>query len=154
MPRPHLVEIPGAGFLFGSDMNATKTALYSKLTGATALTALLASATSVFDGVAPRGASAPYVIFNIQDDRDENMISERMLDCYLLVKGVSTSSAKEAGLLAAQIDALLHDGTLAVTGWRTFWLRRSQGVDYIETQPDGTYVWHAGGIYRLRMSKQ
>lgn len=134
-------------------MNALKTALYTKLTGASALTALLASATSVYDGVAPRGASTPYVIFHVQDDRDENSCSDRMLDDDVLVKGVSTTSAQQAGNLAAQIDALLHNGTLAVTGWRVFWLRRSTGVDYVETKPDGTNVWHTGGIYRLRMNQ-
>ncbi len=132
-------------------MNALNTALYSKLTGGTALTALLAGTTSVYNQVVPRGAALPYVVFNIQGGGPENITPARFENLVYTVKAVSAASALAAGSIDAQIDALLHLGTLSVSGWSNFLLMREERIQYVETAPEGQYIWHVGGTYRIRL---
>ena len=133
-------------------MNALKAAIYTKLTGGTALTALLAGTASVYDNVAPRGAQTPYVIFGQQGGGDENITQVRYKSDLYAIKAVSEVSAKEAGDIDTQIDALMHDTTLTVTSWTNYSCVRETDVDYVETTPEGDNVWHVGAIYRIRLA--
>ncbi len=132
-------------------MNELDTAFYSKLTGGTALTTLLAGTTSVYNQVVPRSAAMPYVVFNIQAGGPENMCPTEFESMVYLVKAVSATSALAAGSIDAQIHTLLHKGTLTVTGWTNFWLARETRIQYVETAPEGAYIWHVGGTYRVRL---
>jgi len=133
-------------------MNAVKAAIYTKLTGASALTDLLAGTTSVYDNKAPRGADMPYVIFGLQGGGDENITQVRYKSNLYSIKGVSESSAKEAGQIDAQIDALMHGTTLTIASWTNYSCVRETDVDYVETTPEGDNVWHVGAIYRIRLA--
>jgi len=133
-------------------MNAVKAAIYTKLTGASALTDLLAGTTSVYDNKAPRGADMPYVIFGLQGGGDENITQVRYKSNLYSIKGVSESSAKEAGDIDTEIDALMHDTELTVSGWTNFSCNREEDFDYVETTPEGDNVWHDGAIYRIRLA--
>lgn len=132
-------------------MNAVKTAIYDKLTGGTALMAEVAGTASVHDGVAPRGAAFGYVIFAPAGGGDENITKTRFKNLVWSIKGVSDDSAKKAGEIDAEIDALLHNDSLSVTGWGVFWLMREGDFEYSETTLEGRNVWHVGGTYRIRM---
>lgn len=134
-------------------MNELETAIYEKLTGGTALTALLAGTASVYNEIAPRGAAAPYVIFGLQAGGDENMIPVRYKNYLYRIKAVSETSMKNAGQIDAQIDALMHDTTLTVSGWQNFWCMRESDFRYVETTSEGRNIWHAGGVYRIRLCK-
>ena len=135
-------------------MNVIKSSLYSKLTTGTALMAKLAGATSVYDAVAPRGASLPYVVFHWQGGGDENITPTRFKNVLYTVKGISETSAKNAGEIDSEIDALLHGTTLTdVTGWTNFWCMRETDVDFVETTPEGQNIWHQGGTYRIRLNE-
>lgn len=132
-------------------MNELDTAFYSKLTGGTALTALLAGAASVYNQVVPVGAAMPYVVFNIQAGGPENITPARFENIIYLVKAVSATSALAAGSIDSQIDILLHRSSLTVTGWSNFWLAREERIQFVETAPEGQYIWHVGGTYRVRL---
>jgi len=134
-------------------VNVLKAAIYTKLTGGTALTALLATTTSVYDKEAPRGAALPYVIFGLQGGGDENIISIRMKNTPYSIKAVSDVNAKEAGQIDAEIDTLMHGVELTVTGWDNFWCRREADFDYVEATPEGRNIWHDGGVYRIRLNE-
>jgi len=133
-------------------MNALKAAIYTKLTGASALTDLLASATSVYDRQAPRGSTMPYVIFGVQGGGDENITQVRYKSWAYSLKAVSDVSLKTAGAIDAQIDALMHGGTLTVASWTNFQCVREADFDYVETMPEGRNIWHVGGVYRIRLA--
>lgn len=135
-------------------MNALDTALYGALSGSTALTTLLASSTSIYHELAPRGAAFPYVIFQLQGGGHENICPMTLRNLVITIKAVSDQSAKAAGAIDAQIEALLHNGTLSVSGWTQLWLMREGDVEFAEVAPDGGYIWHAGGLYRIRLGKQ
>lgn len=128
-------------------------AFYTQLTGGASLTALLAGTTSVYAQSAPREAALPYVIFSFQGGGDEKINPQRFVNIVYAVKGVSATSQKSAELIAAQIDALLHLATLAVSGWSVWWCMRESHMRYVETTPEGRNFWHAGGEYRIRASK-
>ncbi len=56
---------------------ATQTALYTRLTGGAALTALLSAATAVYHIQAPQGAVLPYVVFFSSSDQTETVDPRR-----------------------------------------------------------------------------
>ena len=132
-------------------MNALETALYSKLSGGTALTALLAGTTSVYNAAVPMGASFGCVVFQLQGGGDYNETPRRRKELLYTVKAVSATSMQNAGLIDNQIDALLHEATLTVSGWTNYWTMREEDISYVETSPEGRNYWHSGGIYRIRL---
>lgn len=132
-------------------MNELHAAVYAKLTSAAGLTALLASATSVYHQQAPDGATYPFVVWSIQAGGDENIISHRMKNLILFVRAYALTSAKDAGAIDAQIDAALHGQALAVTGWRHVWMAREQDLELVEGLPNGKNAYMAGGNYRVRL---
>ena len=132
-------------------MNEVSVALYNKLTGGTALTALLAGTTSVYESLVPRGAALDAVVFSLQGGGDANWTPRRRKELRYMVKAVSDGSVKTAGAIDAQIDTLLHRGTLTVSGWTSISVMREADVSYAETTPEGRNYWHVGGVYRLRI---
>jgi hypothetical protein len=129
------------------------TALYSRLTGGTALTALLSGTTAIYDTVAPQGATLPYVVFNQQAGRTENLDGNRRDDVFVTVKAITAASLKAAEAIDAQVDTLLHDSLLTVTGYTALWQRRTESIRYAEPMPGGGHYYHAGGVYRIRLHK-
>ena len=134
-------------------MNSLETALYSTLTGGTALTALLAGTTSVYNSAVPRDVSYDVVVFQLMGGGDDNETPTRSKSLVYMVKGVSQTSMKTAGLIDNQIDTLLHRKTLTVTGWTNFWTAREQDIEFVETTPEGRNYWHSGGLYRVRLTE-
>ena len=127
--------------------------MYSRLSGGTALTSLLASTASIYHGRVPDGAAFPYVVFNLQGGGDENITPSRMKNIVLYVRGYSKTSQAGAGSIDAQIDALLHGQTLSVSGWVNFWTARESDLSGFEPMPNGETIWNAGGMYRIRIDK-
>lgn len=135
-----------------SAFNALNTAIYSTLSAGTALTALLAGSTSVYNMQAPDGATFDYVLWDLQAGGDDNMTAHRTKNLVLFVRGYSSTSAARAGSIDSQIDALLHKQVLSVSGWSNFWSAREEDVDTVEVTESGNKVYMAGGMYRLRLS--
>jgi len=138
----------------------TEAALYTTLTGGTALTALLAGTASVYNTVIPAGASYPCVVFNLAAGLDANdEPGHRRHQEEYQVKVVDQTSMAHAGSVAAQIDTLLHavgPGTasnLSVSGYRVLFQERVRPVRYVESSAEGQRFYHAGGIYRVRLEE-
>lgn len=133
-------------------MNALDSALYLRLQG-TALTSLLAGTTSIYHIQAPGTAVLPYVVFNIQGGGDTNDSPHRVKSLVVNIRGYSGVSAAQAGSIDAQIDSLLHLSPLTVTGWSNLWLAREVDLETVETLPNNSQVWMAGGLYRVEVEK-
>lgn len=130
-------------------MNACKAAIYSKLTGDSTLTNLLASSTSVYEAVAPQEADAPYVIYFKSAGTPNYTFTDSYEDQVYTIKGVTQGpSAKIAGQIAERIDAVLTDGALTLSGRSQMYLRRIGDVELVETD-SGVRFNHSGGTYRL-----
>jgi hypothetical protein len=136
-------------------MNALETALYGALAGGTALTALLAGGTaapSVYNQQAPDGAAFDYVVFTLMAGGDENETPHRTKNLVYQVRAVSQASPAQAGLIDAQIDAVLHLKPLTVSGWANIWCAREGDFALTETIDNVNY-YHAGGQYRIRLDQ-
>jgi Protein of unknown function (DUF3168) len=135
-----------------SAFNALNTAIYSTLSAGTALTALLAGSTSIYNMQAPDGAEFDYAVWNHQGGGDMNLTAHRVKDLVVFVRAYSTTSAARAGSIDAQIDTLLHKQVLSVSGWSNFWLAREEDLATVEVTEAGNTIWMAGGLYRVRLA--
>lgn len=129
--------------------NALNTALYSTLTGGTALTALVG--TRIYYAQAPDHVAYPFVVFSHQAGTPLNIQLSDMRDQLVYVRAYSTNPA-QAGTIDAYCSALLHRRQLTVTGWNNFWSARETDVSLVENQPDGETVHSVGAVYRIRLS--
>ena len=136
-------------------MNELDSAIYSKLSAGTALTAQLATMTggttpAIFNLRAPKGQSFPYVVYNWQaggqtDDHD-------IVSGVEWVRAYGTISA-QVGSVYAAFDPLLNHNVLSVTGWTNVSLRREDQFELVEDQPDGLQVYTCGAFYRVILDK-
>ena len=132
-------------------MNLLDAAMYGKLAGGTALTALIGgtAAPRIYHLQAPEGAVLPYVVFGLQGGGDENFSPHRTKNMVEFVRAYSGVSASEAGTIDAQIDPLLHNQSLSVTGWTSVYTVREQDLELVENPPSGSAVYMNGGMYRV-----
>lgn len=130
---------------------AMNTALFSTLSGGTALVAALGG-TFIYDRQAPDNAPLPYVVFSMQAGGPDNTSPSDLHDNYWYVRAYTATGA-QGGTIDALIDALLDGKALTVTGWRAFWCVRDSDVALVETLQDRTRVYSTGGVYRIRLAK-
>jgi hypothetical protein len=129
-------------------MKFLNTALYSRLSAATALTNLLSGTAAIYSLQAPEGATLPYVTYSVQGGGDENMTPHRTKNLMVFVRAYSNTNAR-AGSIDAQIDAALHLVPFTgVTGWTSVWLARETDLETVENPPTGGQVFMNGGMYR------
>lgn len=127
-------------------------AIYSALTGRAALTALLATTTSIFREVAPPGSVTPYVVFIAQDSDDRYVFSGRAFEWLpYVVKGVTgpTLDSEAGDDINEQIDLALTDAALSVSGHTLMYARRQGRIHYAEKASDSDMYYHIGGRYRF-----
>lgn len=131
-------------------LGSTAAALYSTLTGGTALVALLAGTAAVYHQQAPDEAALDYVVFNHQGGGPDLLTSKDMESNLWQVRFFSNVDAKSATVGFAQVDALLHKKNISISGVTTFWCAREQNIVLVENAPNNTKVYSAGGLYRVR----
>ncbi len=129
-------------------MNALNAGIYTVLTGGTALTNLLGG-TAIYYEQAPDNTAYPYVVFSIQGGGDLNLSPSRMKDMLYFVRGYSKVSPAMAGSIDAQLDALLHNKTITVTGWSNYNTQRETDIENTEVDNANQTIYMAGGVYRI-----
>ncbi len=121
-------------------------AVYAKLN----VTAVTNVATGgVFNTLAPKGTTAPYVIFQAMSKVDEHSFNGRFANAVYMAKAVSKQPwPKEALDVDTQIDTALEDASLSITGYTHLLCRRESDIYLVED--DAGVVWHhIGGLYRI-----
>jgi hypothetical protein len=138
-----------------SIFNALGSAVYSKLSGGTALTALLNGGTaSIYNVEPPFEAAYDYVVFNLQTGTEPNDTQHRIKDVTLQVRAYASNLAK-AGTIDAACDALLHNQGLSISGWsQVIMPHRMQDVELIEYDESDRPIYTRGGLYDLKIEKQ
>lgn len=129
-------------------MNAVGSAIYSTLCAGTALIAKLGGS-AVYNIIAQQGAAFPYVVFFKAAGVEANTSPRRVRKLVYVAKGVTEDDLQEAGEIDDLIDGLLHEQTLTVTGWGTYWSARDGDVSYAEPGEGGKIYYHRGGRYRV-----
>lgn len=127
-------------------------ALFAKL-NVTAVKTTAGATGGVWLNLAPQGTTMPYVIIQWQGGGDDNDHPTRSRNTVWTIKALAATAAI-ADTIDAACDTLLHNGSLSVTGYNTFWLRREGDVAYQEVDAAGNpSVFHSGGMYRVRNEK-
>jgi hypothetical protein len=129
----------------------TDTALYSKLTGASAVTNYVS--TRVYDTEAPRGAAFPYLIFNLASGLTPNIIGDEMYNAVYRVTAVSVTSALHARQVAHAAFDALHEQTLTLSGWTNYHTQVEQELKFTDNDASGEKVWRHVLDVRILASK-
>ena len=129
-------------------MNAVGSAIFSVLSAGTSLIAKLGG-TAVYNTMAYQGAALPYVMFFKAAGVEANTSPRRVRKLVYIAKGVTEDDLQEAGEIDDLIDDLLHEQTLTVVGWGTYWSARDGDISYAEPGEGGVIYYHRGGRYRV-----
>ncbi len=142
----------------GRELSEIDAWLRSTLAAGTALTSLIGGTASprIYAGLAPQGASLPFVLYDVQDVRDETGVAGHRgaVRADYLVRAITEDpSFAGAAAIMAQADPLLHQaagtvysGTVAVLIVQG--CVRLEPVRYYEVDAGVRYN-HFGGVYRI-----
>ena len=104
----------------------------------------------VFNGVAPQGTEPPFVVFSAMSKTDDYFAySERGGQAGYMVKAIDRSPwPKSAGDIDTQIDSVMQDASLSITGHSLISCRREEDI-YLVEDLAGVMYQHVGGLYRI-----
>ncbi len=125
------------------------TAFRAKLTGYSALTALVGTA-NIFNLQAPPGVALPYVVFYLASGQIPNIVPRDTLNDLYRCEGLATSRGS-AEAIHQQIYAALHEQSLTITGWTNYWLACEDRYTLYENV-EGNPRYRYGGVYRVKAS--
>jgi hypothetical protein len=131
-------------------LDDTSAALFTRMSAGTALTALLPGTASIYDTQAPDNATLPFVVFSHTDGGPENLDANNLEINLWYIRVYGSTSAKNTTEVFEQVDNLLNRVNITITGYNTLWCAREQNIKGIEITPDGSKIWNAGAIYRIR----
>lgn len=124
-------------------------ALYSKLSGGTALVTALGG-TAIYAQEAPEGAALPFVVFNFAGGGREFINPSPLTNVVYYVTSYAATRA-QAGTIAGLVDALLNGGSITVSGYTNF---DTHGEEFLPIPVDHTNaapVYGSGRVYRIRI---
>ena len=131
-------------------MNVVEIGLYNALSGYSALTTALGSATAIWNGVATQGTALPYVVVTHAGGGLMNLTPSEMHDLVYMVQALADDSA-EASTLQGHIKGALHNQTLTVTGYTNIDTQCEGEINYVETTREGALIHHRGYYVRIRI---
>ncbi len=130
---------------------AAGSAIYARLSNDTTLTSL--GCTGIFYGVAPQGATSPFVTIQLADGEDTRVFGSRAtIKQRWLVKGWDEGNSHlRAKRLADRCDALLDEYALVVGGGTVMACRRIGPLPDLVEDDDGIIYRQAGGRYEIEV---
>ena len=104
----------------------------------------------VYNGLAPQGTEPPFVVFQAMSKIDDYFaFTGRGGSAVYLIKAIDRSVwPKAAGDIDTQIDSVMQDASLSITGYGLLMCRRESDVYLVEDQT-GVVYQHIGGLYRI-----
>ena len=105
----------------------------------------------VYNGIAPMDTTPPYVVFQAMSKVDEYWsYTGRGGNAIYMVKAIDRSPwPKSAGDIDTQVDSVLQDASLSITGHTLLWCGREEDI-YLAEDQGGVIYQHVGGLYRIR----
>lgn len=142
----------------GKELYEVDAWIRATLAGGTALCALVGGTASprIYSGLAPQNTSFPFVLFDVQEARDETGVAgdRGCVTTDYLVRAVTQEPSFSGGAaIMAQVDPLLHQQIGTVLSGTAVALNvigcvRLQPIRYIETD-EGVRYNHVGAMYRI-----
>lgn len=129
-----------------STLPDVETAFNTKLTGNSALAALVG--TAIFNSQADDGTPYPYVIFYLADGGMPNDTPGVRTDDVFRFEAVSDIGSQARQIFDAVVDAV-HLQELSITGWNNYWMALVSSRRLIETIA-GEQVWRYIGEVNVR----
>lgn len=104
----------------------------------------------VFNSIAPQSIEPPFVIFQAMSKVDDYFsYTGRGGSAVYMVKAISRNRwPKEAGDIDTQIDSVMQNASLSITGHSLLSCRREEDI-YLVEDDDGVIYNHIGGLYRI-----
>ena len=104
----------------------------------------------VFNGIAPQGVEPPFVVFQAMSRVDDYFaFTGRGGAAIYMVKAIDRSIwPKGAGDIDTQIDSVMQDASLSITGHALLMCRRESDI-YLTEDQAGVVYQHIGGRYRI-----
>ena len=104
----------------------------------------------VFNGIAPQGTEPPFVVFQAMSKVDDYFsYTGRGGAAIYMIKAIDRSIwPKTAGDIDTQIDSVMQDASLSITGHALLMCRRESDI-YLAEDQAGVVYQHIGGLYRI-----
>ena len=104
----------------------------------------------VFNLLAPANTEPPYVVFQAMSKVDEYWsYTGRGGAAVYMIKAIDRSPwPKAAGDIDTQIDSVMQDASLSITGHALLMCRRESDF-YLTEDQEGVIYQHIGGLYRI-----
>ena len=134
-------------------MNTIETALVTALSSDNTLTALLSASDAIYNGPVPRGVSLPWIQISLASGMEDTTSPRDLRNLIYNIKAVA-NTITQADAIAERIHVLLHRQQLTMDTWHNFWMARDTIIRYTEPRPNGRFVAHVGGSYRIRLAKE
>lgn len=131
-------------------MDGVNSAIYSRLSGGTALVSMLGG-TAIYHEAAPDGAALPYVVYSQVSGVINNDSANMVRYPSYFVRGYSTSNIT-AHQIDAACEALLHHATLTVSGWTNIHTLKDEDISNTEILGNNSRVYMAGGYYTIQLA--
>ena len=131
-------------------LNLVSTAIYSKLSGDSTLTAMLATTTSIYSIKALEDSTYPYITFSLFYGGVMNINPSDLHEPSYFIRAYATT-AKVAGNIHAQIATLLDRGTVTVSGYTLIASELTEELEGDEITDAGRSIFMRGGIYRFEL---
>ena len=104
----------------------------------------------VFNLLAPQGTEPPYVVFQAMSKVDEYWsYTGRGSSAIYMIKAIDRNVwPKIAGDIDTQIDSVMQDASLSITGHALLMCRRESDI-YLTEDQNGVIYQHIGGLSRI-----
>ena len=104
----------------------------------------------VFNLMAPTGVDTPFVVFQAVSKLDDYFsFTGRAGNSLYMIKAIDESSwPKGAADIDTQIDSVMQDVALSISGYGLFYCRRESDIYLVDDQA-GKVFQHVGGMYRI-----
>ncbi len=130
-------------------------ALYTKLSGITALTDIT---TQIASFQALEGWDRPYVVFEEVSSVTPNIVASDMIDSLYRIHAFADLPETSGAVVGCKniMDAIydgLHESDLTIAGWTVYWLAH-EGRQQLVVNDGNTTYWHYVGDYRIKADNQ
>lgn len=134
-------------------MITLENAVYARLIGGTALTALVGGTANprIYNLIAPSDATLPYVVFTLVDGRIPNASPRQDADYLYQVDAWAESRATAEAVQKAIFDVLDRQ-SVTVAGWSNYDTKCRGMITTVATEA-GRIYWRNAGEYRFMLAK-
>lgn len=105
--------------------------------------------TRIYYLIAPDNPTFPYIIYDYVNVGDDNKSPHRAKNAVMFIRAYA-ETITAADTIDGQVDTLLHNQELTITGWSNFQTIREDGFSFVEIDDPKRKIYMSGANYRIR----